>query len=203
MLLDVAQDGRVGPEGRHVDERAVRDVDAAPAQVDAAAPAGPRVVADDRGNDLQPVRARRPERVVDRLERPRVELPEARLDAEVAADRVSHGLAADDSGAQLPGGGQRVVDLVMARVVRPGRIERSVPGQAEPFDVRAAEAEGPAGELEPRAGARHERTCRLLRGRRRGGCAQQGDQERAGRQAAMRHGVVLPADESGCACTVA
>jgi hypothetical protein len=39
----------------------------------------------------------------------------------------------------------------MARVVRAVRIERPVAGEAEPFDVRAAEAERATGELEPRA----------------------------------------------------
>ena len=68
-----------------------------------------------------------------------------------AADGVAHRLAADDGRAQLARRRQGVVDLVVARVVRPARIGRPVAREAEPLDVRAAEAERLPAEQQVRA----------------------------------------------------
>src|SRR5439155_16938252 len=51
MLLDVADHRLVRPERVHCDQAAAGGAEAAPAQVDAAAAARARVVADDRGDD--------------------------------------------------------------------------------------------------------------------------------------------------------
>ena len=160
VRLDVREHARVGPERLHAGERAVRHVDSPPTEVDAAAPAGDRVVADDRRDDLDAAVTRRPERVVDPLERGRVEPPALGLEAERAPDRVAHRLAADDPGAHLLRRRQRVVDLEVAGVVRPGGIGGPVAGEPEPLDVRAAEAERLAGETELGARPRHERIAR-------------------------------------------
>ncbi len=168
VLLDVASDRRIRPERRHVHQRAVRDPDAPPPEVDAAAPARAGVVAHDRRDHSQPVRSRGPERVVDRLERRLVETAELRLDAQRAADGVAHRLAADDARAELPRRRQGVVDLEVRRIPRAGGIGGAVADEPEPLDVRAAETERLSVQEEPRPGPGHERT-RAVRRRRRGG----------------------------------
>ena len=110
------------------------------------------------------MRTCRGERVVDALECSLVELPERRLDADGATDGVSERLAADDSGAQLVRGGERVVDLVMARKVRAGRVGRPVAGDAQPFDVGPAKPKRLSGEKKMRARLRDERVRERLRG---------------------------------------
>ena len=156
VLLDVAAHCSISPERRHVHERARGNVDPAPAQVDAAASAGARVVADDRRDQLQSAPARRRECEVDRLERSLIELPQRRLDAQGAADRVRQRLCPHDPRPHLLHRRERIVDLVVARIARSARIERPVALQPEPLDVRAAEAKRPPGQLEVRARTRDE-----------------------------------------------
>ena len=110
------------------------------------------------------MRARRGERVVDPLECSLVELAERRLDADGATDGVSERLAADDSGAELARGGEGVVDLVMARKVRAGRVGRPVACDAEPLDVGAAKPKRLPGEKKLCARLRDERVRERLRG---------------------------------------
>ena len=162
VLLDVSDDRLIRPERRHVDDGAIRDGDAPPTEVHTACSACARVIADDRRNDLDAVGTGGLERVVDPLERGLVEVPERRLDAAIASDRVTHRLASDDLDTHLPRRCHRVVDLVVAREVRAIRIERAISDQAEPFDVRATKTERPAGHGEPRPRPGDERVGELL-----------------------------------------
>src|SRR6266550_2553009 len=148
VILHVLQHLLVGPKRRHVDDGAAGNGNAAPPQVDAARPPSARIVADDRRDDLDTPRARRLERVVDPFERGRVEMSKRGLEALIASDRVPHGLTADYRNPHLPGGRHCVVDLVVTRKVRAIRIEWPVADQAQPFDVRAPEAERAAGDIE-------------------------------------------------------
>ena len=132
------------------------------------------------GDDLDAVRTRGRERVVDVRERLFVELAELGLDAGGTTNGVAHRLTADDGGAHLSGGRHGVVDLVVARKVRPDRIGRPVAGDAEPFDVRSAEPERPAGDDESRARARHKGVPERLRRSRGGGAGRRGRQDRPG-----------------------
>ena len=153
-------------------ERAIGLRDVAPAEIDAAGAAFERVVADDRGDDLDAVRACRGERIVDLRERSLVELAERRLDACRAADRVAHRLAANDRRTELARGGKSVVDLVVARIVGPGRVRGPVAGDAEPLDVGSAKPKRRATEKKMCARLRDKRASRRLR---RGGREQRGD----------------------------
>ena len=122
-------------------------------------------------------------RVVGVRERGLVELAERRLEARLAADRVAHRLAAHDRGAELARGGERVVDLVVARIVRPGRIGGPVARDPEPFDI---------GSAKPKRGSAEKKVCARLRDERaRGRLRQAGRDERGDGNDKLHQGVTI------------
>src|SRR5580698_4781727 len=112
-------------------------------------------ISHERNDKPHAVLPRRLDRVVRDLKGRRIELPLFRLDAKLAAHRVTQRLRPHDLGAHLFGCRKRVIDFKVAWIAWPLGIVRAISFQSKPLDIWSAIAKCRARKSQLCSGAFH------------------------------------------------